>query len=520
MKAHLMYADADFDVSTNLPGHYDDLDRDLELGTLLTAMAGGDDYVYDISHRALMLGLHRADQVQFRQEVLQDCLRDPEAIRELYALAGEAIHRERRIYGGLTRGFPDAVLRHAIEVMRLFDEMLTRVRDVAAEHAGSFTSTGMTTLCQSLRTELDDEYLDSIREHLSQLKFDHGIQMSAELGRGNKAAGYVLRLPNDAHLPWWKRMFERDRTGFSFRIADRDESGAQALAELRGRGVNLAANSLAQSTDHILSFFTMLKTELAFYVGGLNLHDALANAGADVCFPEVAAGDTDLDASGLYDPSLRLTSSDHVVGNDIEANAKRLIVITGANRGGKSTLLRSVGVAQLMFQAGLYVPARKFRASLCDGVFTHFKREEDAGMVSGKLDEEMARMSDIVDRLTPSGMLLCNESFSATNEREGSEIARQIVTALLEAGVRVLYVTHMFDLARSLEFDNSDDGLFLRAERLDDGGRTFRVRPGKPLPTSFGEDLFNSIFGAGSTPNSGRSAAVTIDKVQVDHADG
>lgn len=499
MKAHLMYADADFDLTESFPGHYDDLDRDLELDTLLTVMAAGDDYVHDISHRALMFGLHRAEDVTFRQAVLQDCLRDPDAIRQLYALAGEALYRERRIYGGLSRGFPDTVLRHAIEVMRLFDEMLTRVRDVASEHAGSFTSKGMTTLCDSLRTELDDEYLETFREHLSQLKFDHGIQMSAELGRGNKAAAYVLRLPNDAHLPWWKRIFDRDRTGLSFRIADRDESGAEALAELRGRGVNLAANSLAQSAEHIKSFFQMLKSELAFYIGGLNLHDALTKADAGVCFPHVAAGNTHLNVTGLYDPSLRLTSSEKVVGNDVAADGKQLIVITGANRGGKSTFLRSVGVAQLMFQSGIFVAAERFSASLCDGVFTHFKREEDAEMVSGKLDEEMSRMSTIVDTITPSSMLLCNESFSATNEREGSEIARQIIAALLEADVRVLFVTHMFDLASSLSTD--DDGrLFLRAERLEDGGRTFHVRPGAPLPTSFGEDLFDEVFAVDSGP--------------------
>ena len=53
-------------------------------------------------------------------------------------------------------------------------------------------------------------------------------------------------------------------------------------------------------------------------------------------------------------------------------------------------------------------------------------------MKSGKLDEELSRMSAIVDHITSHPMILFNESFAATNEREGSEIARQIVSALLE----------------------------------------------------------------------------------------
>jgi uncharacterized membrane protein len=57
-------------------------------------------------------------------------------------------------------------------------------------------------------------------------------------------------------------------------------------------------------------------------------------------------------------------------------------------------------------------------------------------------------MSQIVDTITPNCLLLLNESFAATNEREGSEIARQIITALLEKGIKVFFVTHLYELAR------------------------------------------------------------------------
>ena len=103
-------------------------------------------------------------------------------------------------------------------------------------------------------------------------------------------------------------------------------------------------------------------------------------------------------------------------------------MITGANQGGKSTFLRSVGVAQLMTQCGMFVGAQSLRVNVCDGVFTHYKREEDETMESGKLDEELARMSEIADHIGAGSVLLCNESFAATNEREGSQIARQVVT--------------------------------------------------------------------------------------------
>jgi DNA mismatch repair ATPase MutS len=52
-------------------------------------------------------------------------------------------------------------------------------------------------------------------------------------------------------------------------------------------------------------------------------------------------------------------------------------------------------------QCGMFAPAESFRASLCTGLFSHFKREEDATMRHGKLDEELNRMSGIVERLIP-----------------------------------------------------------------------------------------------------------------------
>ena len=202
-----------------------------------------------------------------------------------------------------------------------------------------------------------------------------------------------------------------------------------------------------------------------------------------------------LSAEGLYDLCLSLNLKERVVGNDVHADGKWLVMITGANQGGKSTFLRSVGVAQLMMQSGMFVLARSFRANVCDGVFTHYKREEDLSMRSGKFDEELGRMSFITHNITQNSVLLCNESLAATNEREGSEIARQVTEALTEARIKVLFVTHMFDLAHGLYIKGLDSALFLRAERRPDGGRTFKLVEGEPLPTSYGEDSYEKIFG-------------------------
>jgi DNA mismatch repair ATPase MutS len=183
-----------------------------------------------------------------------------------------------------------------------------------------------------------------------------------------------------------------------------------------------------------------------------------------------------------------------VVANDLNADHRELVMITGANQGGKSTFLRSIGLAQLMMQCGMFVAAESFQANVCNGLFTHYKREEDTTMTSGKFDEELGRMSAIIDHVMPNSMVLFNESFAATNEREGSEIARQIVRALLEKKIKVFFVTHQYELAHGFYDQNMDKAIFLRAERRADGGRTYKLIKGEPLETSYGIDAYNKMF--------------------------
>jgi DNA mismatch repair ATPase MutS len=502
MKALLMHDDQDFDLQREPPANQEALTQDLELNTLFEAMALGDQFVFDVARKAVLSSLTDPDAILYRQQILADCLEQPQVIKELYTIAVEAIQGERKGFFRLYReASPDTILYRSVQVLELFVGMLKRLRRIADDQAGAFRSKGFARFFAMLAKELDHDYFQTVEDHLRQLKFRGGVPISAELGRGNKGIHYVLRRPRDQGS-LMKRIVARDRSGYSFQLADRDESGARALGELQARGINLVASALAQSTDHILDFFRMLRTELAFYIGCLNLQQRLAEKGEPTCFPvPVPPGRPALSAQGLYDVCLSLNLEGSVVGNDVNASDKRLVMITGANQGGKSTFLRSVGLAQLMMQCGMFVAAERFQANVCNGVVTHYKREEDATMQSGKLDEELSRMSAIVDLISPNSLLLCNESFSSTNEREGSEIARQVIRALLEAGVQVFFVTHLFDLAQGLHLQQIDSVqidsvLFLRAERRADGRRTFRLVEGEPLPTSYGQDLYRRIFDA------------------------
>jgi MutS domain V len=497
MKAFLMHRSDDFEIGS-LPSHEGALVQDLELDILFNAMANGDDVLFEVAKAAALSGVRSPEETIYRQDILRDCLRHPTTVTQMYAIAVQSIRDEKRIYRSIFSS-PSYIVHRSIEAMESFLGTLKRLRHIADEHAGEFTSEGFTRLFAMLTEELGDGYFAAVEDHLKRLRFKDGVLVSAQLGEGNVGIGYVLRAGGGQRRGLLRHLPAKGKPGFTLTIPDRDEGGARTLSQLRDRGLNLAANALAQSVDHILGFFNMLRRELGFYVGCLNLHAQLTGKGQPVCFPVPAdRGTLALSFRELRDTCLALSASKPVVGNDADADGKSLVVITGANQGGKSTFLRSVGLAQLMMQCGMFVCAESFRASVCDALFTHYKREEDATMTSGKLDEELSRMSDIVDGLTPGCMLLCNESFASTNEREGSEIARQIIRALVDSDVRVLVVTHMFDLADGFYQQRMEHALFLRAERATGGHLSFRLRDGKPLPTSHAEDVYKRLFDGAS----------------------
>ena len=491
-----------FNLSRDLPPTEAAVAQDLELETLFKTMAQEDDFLYDMVVPAVLSSLETPDIIIYRQQILKDCLNRPEIIKQIYQIPIQFLEWKRtfwwRTWSGTTS--PGANLSSARDLLEAAVDLLKTLRQIADDHAAEFESPGFGRFFAMLQQELNDDYLAVVGHHLKALEFNRGALLSAELGPGNEGTNYVLRQPNPDDRFWLKRVVIKKLPTHTYTLHPRDDYGARALGDLREKSLNRVAGAVARAADHVESFLNVLRQELAFYIGCMNLADQLAQLEASITFPNPApATERHHSCSGLYDVALALTMKQKVVSNSVNAGGKGLVVITGANQGGKSTFLRSIGLAQVMMQCGMFVPAESFSANVSCGLYTHYKREEDATMKSGKYDEELSRMSAIIDAINPNALILFNESFAATNEREGSEIARQIVSALLEKNIKVFFVTHLYELARGFYEQESENTLFLRAERQADGGRTFRLIEKAPLPTSYGADLYQKVF---ETPGS------------------
>lgn len=492
MNVFLMYRDQPY-TAQPLPAQANVLIWDLELEIILNHMAGSDEFIKRTAQEILLSGLTRTDEIVYRQDVLKDCLVLPEEVKAMFEVACTAVENDPYKHLGIYRETPGNILSGSVKALGLFIPMLEDLKNISGRILKKTSSEGLRRFCEMLRDELSESYLTTMRRYLKKLELKNGVFLSAELGEtAIKPNAYILH----DNPPAKKRgfLFSRKNAAPGFMLADRDDVGSRILSEMRDAGLTDIADATAQACDHIRDFFLTLKTELAFYIGCINLAHELKRIRMPIAYPmSHPPGTMQFSCDNLYSISLALIKQTRITGNTIDGNDKKLIVVTGANQGGKTTFLRSVGQAQIMMQCGMFVAGDVYSSSI-SSVFTHFKREEDASMKSGKLDEELERMSEIVKSINPDDLLLMNESFAATNEREGSEIASQVVSSLLESSIRIIFVTHFYQFANAFYEQERSDYLFLRAGRQNNPDEKFRLLPGKPQITSYGMDIYNKVF--------------------------
>ena len=290
----------------------------------------------------------------------------------------------------------------------------------------------------------------------------------------------MARIPDADGLAGVSRQMDSAASMLAARITRR-------LKDLLGKYLNVSVREIAGLIPELLYY-----TRWAEYIGKCEKN------GWNFCKPETQQDPEDtagMAAEGFCNLKLigSLTPAE-VTFNDLSFDAeKRIYVLTGANRGGKTTITQAVGQLFLLAQGGISVPAQRFSFSPADCVLTHFPADEDKTMDLGRLGEECQRFREMYSACTGKSLLLLNETFSTTSFEEGYYIAVDAVKALLDRGCRVIYNTHMHKLAYDLDSavnrpEQTGKAVSLVAETTG-GKNSFRVRVAPPEGKSFARDI-------------------------------
>ena len=537
MKIHFLYADKQW---PNPPRYSDqnNIIKDLGLQSLFTIAAKDvltedrgmmkigqvDPYLSNTLKTVMMTPLCSKEEVYYRHEMLKDSMRKVEFIDRLYRCITDMLeqwnHIGRKVTGKSIGRDSVAKLFDDIHLLQLFAKTLGELRRMFEKEEEFLTARGFlkfyNDLCKAFPEEKEEAVLKVLQDvsfFSNEFESERNVNLEAlphlvlgcNLALGLKCEGFVVE---DVATDFRKLKNRNSLTTQLQEYIHAQKTGAIPYKKNQNLLTQVSAMQyetvryVVSACSNFMSEFEGCFDQLHFQVGFLkavnNLMKHVNRFHLPYCFPQICAQDS-MNFEELKEMVMAIEQKRAPVGNTCCIDKRMLLVITGANQGGKSTFLRSVGIAQILMQCGMPVIANKYESGLFPQFFTHFTRREDSSMNSGRLDEELKRMSQIIDNLGPNSMVLLNESFATTTEKEGSVIAYDIIKALNQAGVKVLTVTHLLSFAKRI-YEESKQGQhdrieFFSAERTAEGKRTFKMIQHEPELTSFGMDLYERIIG-------------------------
>ncbi|NLZ46278.1 MAG: hypothetical protein GX896_06255 [Clostridiales bacterium] len=242
---------------------------------------------------------------------------------------------------------------------------------------------------------------------------------------------------------------------------------------------------------------TILEDEFMFYAKFIELEKRITQAGMNCCSGEISDNETSF--TELYNIKLGMCYLNDDIQNDIVSNDldfmndHQILILTGANRGGKTVFTQGIGLAFLLFQHGLFVPCKSCKLQLCDGIYTHFPVDENHTVSLGRLGEEAKRFNYICMNATKNSLLLLNESFATTSHSESLYIATDAVKYLCCLGARTCYNTHMHELAENLDELYKTQNAVCKAVSVvmgsGDNMRSYMIHFSKPNGKSYAHDI-------------------------------
>lgn len=260
--------------------------------------------------------------------------------------------------------------------------------------------------------------------------------------------------------------------------------------ELADSLAQLFPDECAKATEFLTSNRALITGELFDYIPELKfLTETLrftkraTASGLPYCFPELVESKR-IELKNVYDVTLLKKEGTSIVPNDVNFTENEpFFYLTGANGGGKTTYIRTVGGAMLLFLAGAPVFCEGGSASLLSAVFTHFPRDERFEGTGRFLDEKN-RVHAMLEKLDGNALVLLNETFATTGEEKAIEQTGILADTLYSSGNFGLYITHQHGLSKTdIPF------LGVTVDENDRNRRTYKIEKRRLPPKSFAKDI-------------------------------
>jgi DNA mismatch repair protein MutS2 len=468
-----LFADA-LDRATVAPSTWQPstFENDLFLRTFVSmcfkVQIGGSDATLAIQHLVHVLAHPPSDPaiVEHRRAILAELATSPTLRHELELLYASLCRFRALLEGATGVGKWDAT-RRQLDILALAKEVFDRAAD---GFAGS--RSGLRVLAAfGERVRAGEPY----RSLADLLRYDERLatlDLKVCVGADGRIRGFeILAIEENAQNPFvsspWRRWLAKVELFVrGYRFGD---------GEVMARLVDAVFDGLAAD----LAAFVQLLGDIELYLGALGFADMARAAGLAVSLPDLVSPEEPRMLLGLFNPLLVAHGARAVPCDVTTDRHDTTVLVTGPNSGGKTRLMQSLGLAQLLAQSGLFVPARSASLALAPGLVVSLIQETKADQAEGRLGMELLRIRELFERLPPGAMVILDELCSGTNPSEGEEIFELVVRMLARLSPQAFITTHFLAFAARLEREKKIAGLrFLQVELGADAKATYQFVPG------------------------------------------
>ncbi|APR79658.1 DNA mismatch repair protein MutS [Minicystis rosea] len=445
-------------------------ERDLFLHDLVErgfpVRAAGRVYQPSVAHLLRVLSQPPRDGavVPFRRAILEELVEVPDLRADLERIYIEIVALRGLLCAGRQ---PSRWLRRL--------EILRAVHALFASLANRFT--GATSGLARLRAFGAHVIAGEAYKRLDAL-LDH----EANLGTVDLRVG----VGSDGELRTFQIVAVRENTANPFHASPLGRWIAKISLFLRGFRMNggevveRLVDDVFSGLEESVAMLFQLVGDIELHLAALGFRDRAMAKGLAVCFPDlVANGEAGMRFIGLFNPLLIGDKSVPVPCDLRIARAGSVVIVTGPNSGGKTRLLQAIALAQMLAEAGCFVPAAAATLPRVSGLFVSLVQESRADQPEGQLGMELLRIRRVFETLDMGSLVLLDELCSGTNPSEGEEIARLVISLLPELSAQVFVTTHLLSFAERLAQDRPIEALEVFQVELDAHERpTYGFVPG------------------------------------------
>jgi DNA mismatch repair protein MutS len=380
------------------------------------------------------------------------------------AASGRATPRELRALGDSLNRLPDARLALDATTARGRLGSIAKDWDACADVASIIVDTIVAdapiafgdepAIAAGVDGELDSlrDVRDGGKDLIARIQADERERTGiASLKVGfNRVFGYYIEVTK-SNLHLVPEDYQRRQT-----ITNGERFVTPALKEYEARVLTAAERIEVRERE----LFDALRSKVASHISRLQrTARALGELDTLCTFAEVAAREDyarpvvdegfDLEITGGRHPVVeRMMPRDKFIPNDVRlTNDARVIILTGPNMAGKSTILRQIGLIVLMAQMGAYVPARAAKVGIADRVFTRVGASDNLVRGQSTFMVEMAETSAILHMASARSLVLIDEIGRGTSTYDGVSIAWSVTEHLHDkVGAKTVFATHYHEL--------------------------------------------------------------------------